>query len=1000
MNKIYSTILIILFSLSLSSQTVDLGFPIGWKGKLNSKNIPNVSMSGYNQALMDSEDAVNDISKDRPWRFGYKYDVNYTHQNSGSWTILPNGNRVWQLAIECNNALTINLLFENYNLPEGAYIYLYDVDHTNKVGAYTAKNNRIDGLLGTELVHGDNIIIEYVEPARVKFQGTFTISSIVHGYRSLNTIQNSLAKALNSSGDCNIDVNCPLGNGWDNEINSVAMIVVNGSGICTGALINNTCNDGTPYFLTANHCLGGGTGSWAFRFNWQSPPGTESCATTSNSVDPGPPYDQTANGATTLVSSAASDFALLEIDNMTLTDAQNWNCYYAGWDASDDPNAVTEATGIHHPSGDVKKICRENNIPYHSSAGGAAVWYIDQWEEGVTEPGSSGSPLFDQNHRIIGQLYGGLAACSGTVNNGDYDYYGRVGVSWNNGLDSYLAPNSCGIATTDDGWDPNTPTLPDDAGISGISSPSGAYCVDNFDPEISLRNYGTNNLNNVTIYYDLDGGTQNTFNWTGNLTPGATEIIQFGNMTTTSGAHTFNAVTSLPNGNPDSNPLNDGANSNYTATIGGQDIQIEINTDCWGSEITWTIEDINSNVLASGGPYGDVAGGELILTNICLAVDCYDFIINDSYGDGMYGSQWGSCSVDGDYTILDVSSGTVLASIIAANSDFGNQEINNFCVSLPCPWSATSSTTEEICFGDSTGSINVSATGATGPFTYNIGNGPQNSGLFNNLSQGNYSVTVSDGACTSIVQVALLGPTEISGIISTTDVSCNGLSDGTLSVIGSGGDSTYTYDFGSGFSSNGTITGLSAGSQSVVVQDGNGCIGTINGTVSQPSTINVSTYVVDETFGSDGVINITVSGGVPPFSFAWNGPSGYTSTNEDIGGLTGGSYFLTVTDANGCTTSLNDILVDSFVGIFENGQTIFNIYPNPSKGIFNVQFNDKIIGVKSINIFDLTGRLVYNTVLNNEKVCLIDISNKDLGTYVLKISVNENHYIKRITNIK
>ena len=1000
MNKIYSTILIILFSLSLSSQTVDLGSPISWKGKLNSKNIPNVSMSGYNQALMDSEDAINDISKDRPWRFGYKYDVNYTHQNSGSWTILPNGNKVWQLAIECNNALTINLLFENYNLPEGAFIYLYDVDHTNKVGAYTAKNNRTDGLLGTELVHGDKIIVEYVEPARVKFKGNFTISSIVHGYRSLNPIQNSLAKALNSSGDCNIDVNCPLGIGWDNEINSVAMIVVNGSGICTGALINNTCNDGTPYFLTADHCLGGGTGSWAFRFNWQSPPGTESCATTANSVDPGPPYDQTANGATTLVSSSASDFALLEIDNMTLTDAQNWNCYYAGWDATDDPNAVTEATGIHHPSGDVKKICRENDIPYHSSAGGAAVWYIDQWEEGVTEPGSSGSPLFDQNHRIIGQLYGGLAACSGTVNNGDYDYYGRVGVSWNNGLDGYLAPNSCGIATTDDGWDPNTPTLPDDAGISGISSPAGAYCVDNFDPEISLRNYGTNNLNNVTIYYDLDGGTQNTFNWTGNLAPGATEIIQFGNMTTTSGAHTFNAASSLPNGNPDSNPLNDDASSNYTATIGGQDIQIEINTDCWGSEITWTIEDVNSNVLASGGPYGDVAGGELILTNVCLAVDCYDFIINDSYGDGMYGSQWGSCSVDGDYTILDVSSGTVLASTIAANSDFGSQEINNFCVSLPCPWSTTSSTTEEACFGDSTGSITVITTGSNGPFTYDIGNGPQNSGLFNNLTQGNYSITVSDSTCTSIVQVSLLGPSEISGIITTTDVSCNGLSDGTLSVIGTGGDSTYTYDFGSGFSSNGSITGLSAGSQSIDIQDGNGCIGTITGTISQPSNINVSTYVVDETFGSDGVINITVSGGVPPFSFAWTGPGGYTSTNEDIGGLTAGSYFLTVTDANGCTTSINDILVDSFVGIFQNGQTMFNIYPNPSKGIFNVQFNDNIIGEKSVNIFDLTGRLVYNTVLNNEKDCVIDISNKDLGTYVLKISVNENQYIKRITNIK
>ena len=79
------------------------------------------------------------------------------------------------------------------------------------------------------------------------------------------------------------------------------MIVVNGNGICTGALINNTCSDGTPYFLTADHCLGGSTGSWAFRFNWESPlTWYESCATTAGSTDPGPHYDQTANEATIL----------------------------------------------------------------------------------------------------------------------------------------------------------------------------------------------------------------------------------------------------------------------------------------------------------------------------------------------------------------------------------------------------------------------------------------------------------------------------------------------------------------------------------------------------------------------------------------------------------------------------------------------------------------------------------------------------------------------------
>ena len=107
---------------------------------------------------------------------------------------------------------------------------------------------------------------------------------------------------------------------------------------------------------------------------------------------------------------------------------------YAGWDVSG--STPSSAVGIHHPSGDIKKICFENNSPYQSTAGGAAVWWISAWEDGVTEPGSSGSPLFDQNHRIIGQLYGGAAACSGSVNNGAYDYYGRMDV-W---LSGYLDP--------------------------------------------------------------------------------------------------------------------------------------------------------------------------------------------------------------------------------------------------------------------------------------------------------------------------------------------------------------------------------------------------------------------------------------------------------------------------------------------------------------------------------------------------------------------------------
>ena len=92
-----------------------------------------------------------------------------------------------------------------------------------------------------------------------------------------------------------------------------------------------------------------------------------------------------------------SDVALIEL---SATPPAAWGVEYAGWDASSANH--TSAVGIHHPSGDVKKICFEDDAPYTDVTGGAQVWWIDAWELGVTEPGSSGSPLFNQDHRIIG----------------------------------------------------------------------------------------------------------------------------------------------------------------------------------------------------------------------------------------------------------------------------------------------------------------------------------------------------------------------------------------------------------------------------------------------------------------------------------------------------------------------------------------------------------------------------------------------------------------------
>ena len=191
--------------------------------------------------------------------------------------------------------------------------------------------------------------------------------------------------------------------------------------MCTGALVNNTAQDLEPYFLTANHCLGGNN-SWIFMFNYESP----SCTNQNG------PTNMTVSGSTLLANSSSSDFALLRLNE---NPPENYNVHYAGWDISG--NTPNTPVGIHHPSGDIKKI----SFDYNNASNAGNYWDVNQWEDGTTEPGSSGSPLFDGNsQRIIGQLYGGTASCTSIT----YDTYGKTSVSWNLGMSQYLDPFNTG----------------------------------------------------------------------------------------------------------------------------------------------------------------------------------------------------------------------------------------------------------------------------------------------------------------------------------------------------------------------------------------------------------------------------------------------------------------------------------------------------------------------------------------------------------------------------
>lgn len=1003
MKKIYTLTLGALVGLVSFSQITDLGGPYGWKSKAETPKIIDTRiMPGYDQAQVDAEDLINDQTKDSPWRFGYKYETDFSLDNSGTWTTLSNGNRLWQLKLVCTGAMTINLIFENLSIPEGAYIYLYDTEKTNRVGAYTSRNNTGEKILGTELVHGDKIIVEYVEPAAVAGQGTFTIANVVHGYRSLNIVQDDLIKAFESSDDCNVDVNCTLGDGWENEIRSVAMIVVSGNGICTGALINNTCDDGTPYFLTANHCVAGGsTASWAFRFNWESPPGTEVCQTVGVSVNPGPPYDQTANGATQLFTSAGSDVALLQITNMTLTDAQTWGCFYAGWDNTD-ANTVTQGTGIHHPSGDLKKICREDNALTQEPWSGAACWRISNWDNGVTEPGSSGSPLFDQNHRIIGQLYGGGAACSGTNDNGQPDWYGRFGVSWP-GLSAYLAPGACGAATTNDGWDPVSPPANDDAGIISVTSPSGSYCDNTFDPVVVLRNYGANDLTSATINYDIDGGTNNTFSWTGTLASGATVNVNLPTMTTTAGAHTFNAYTTIPNGVADSNPGNDDALSSFDVTVGGEMVTLTIDTDCWGYELAWQIVDGSANVVQEGGNLSVIPGGSqsagpgdpgsygdetTITESFCLAVGCYDLIMYDDWGDGLDGTSSG-CAIDGDYQLTDA-----LANILVqmTTPNYGDSETQNFCIVSGCVGVANTISGNETCFSDCDGEITINMTGGTLPYSYDIGSGAQPGNVFTNLCPGDYDIIVEDGdACTQTISVTISGAAEITSSTVITDEF--GVNDGEIDLTASGGTGTLTYVWtgpGGFTATTQDITGLEPGLYSVTITDANGCAIVLTNLEVQASCDGIVTTDISHVLCSDdcdGSVTVNVTGGAAPITY--NIGSGAQSANifED---LCAGNYTVIVTDNNGCITNVNAVVTEPAA---INGSTTVTDELSGNDGSINLTASGGTgtldyawtgPGGFTASSQDITGLTtgMYSVTITDDNGCSFIISNIFVGTSV------------------
>lgn len=645
----------------------------------NMTNLPNVKahkLASFDLKKLQEEDIINDKNKSKPWRFGHDVYVDHDFNEVGVWTTLSNGDKIWRMSYYSENATSINFMFDVFKLPEGAKLYVYNDEKDDLLRPFTHNNNNPEEVLGTWLVTGDKAWIEYYEPANAVGEAKLTVGSVVHGYRTAVMYQ----KALNDSGSCNQDVDCDitppgadpydLDNVKEKIKRASAMLVTGSTGFCSGTLINNTSNDGTPYFMTANHC-GGGEAGWAFRFNWRSP--NPSCSTVASS--PNGSFNQTVSGSILRANSSQSDMELVEITDASFFNT-NPDVVWVGWNRSTTQVPALNF-GIHHPSGDIQKVCRDDDgatrqtISFNGNAN-TQMWFISEWELGVTEQGSSGSGLFNQDGRLIGVLSGGAAACNGTSNNGQPDFYGRFGVAWSYGssassrLSDWLDPTNTGAVSID-----YFPNYNNDASVV-LASEGNNACYTEFTPEVALVNRGSLAINSATITYSLDGEPDTVVNWTGSLSNGSQVVVATPSYTDLAvGTHTFNISVSNPNGIADENTVNDvftldfDTAQSYTTT----EVVFNITTDNYGYETTWQLLDSGNNIVANGPEvvYADNSTYQEIIA-IPTLDECYTFSILDLQNDGIccfYGS--------GSYNLEDEN-----GNVIISGGNFGNSESVTF----------------------------------------------------------------------------------------------------------------------------------------------------------------------------------------------------------------------------------------------------------------------------------------------------------------------------------
>jgi|GEM_PF-1685051 len=432
MNTTFQCVLLATTSMLLSSTAAQAAQgPASFDGnQIPLEVVDVISVAGPDYDRLRTEDLTKD-NEIGPRRFAVAREVSVTPSNHGTWEHTTNGRMLWRLSVDARGSKHVNLGFGDWNLPASGEAWISSADGDWVLNPITSADNITEQELWTALVPSDQVLIEVSMDAaeRDVFMANTTLTHINVGYRGFGSDDGTRG----TSESCNVDVICSLGDDWRDEIPSVGLMIIGGSGACTGVMINNTFEDETPYFLTADHCGVSASNDqtivvyWNFENSYCRTPGSNDSGGNGN----GNLNQVTTGGSTLLANGSGSDYCLIRLNN---SPNPNYEVTFSGWNRSS--STPSDGAGIHHPNSAEKRISSVDNVFSQGS------FWIVNWGEGRTYFGSSGSPLYDANYRIVGQLYGGSSFCT----NDSDDVYGKLSSSWS-GLRDYLDPSGSNAST-------------------------------------------------------------------------------------------------------------------------------------------------------------------------------------------------------------------------------------------------------------------------------------------------------------------------------------------------------------------------------------------------------------------------------------------------------------------------------------------------------------------------------------------------------------------------